>query len=67
MKFNDVSKTGLRSQIRQRVPEIYYFSRRNPHKFDTFNVSKTKKKNVNRLFIKNLIIIIYNVTEKIIK
>ncbi len=67
MKFNDVSKTGLRTQIRQRVPEIYHFSRRKPHKLDTFNVSKTKKKNENRLFIKNLIIIIYNVTEKIIK
>jgi hypothetical protein len=67
MKFNDVSKTGLRTQIRQRVPEIFHFSRRNPHKLDTFDVSKTKKKNANRLFIKNLIIIIYSVTEKIIK
>jgi hypothetical protein len=44
MKFNEVSKTGLRTQIRQRVPEIYQFSRRNPHKLDTFDVSKTKKK-----------------------
>jgi hypothetical protein len=67
MEFNDVSKTGLRTKIRQRVPEIYHFSRRNPHKLDTFDVSKTKEKNANRLFIKNLIIIIYNVTEKIIK
>ncbi len=67
MEFNDVSKTGLKTQIRKRVPEIYHFSRRNPHKLDTFDVSKTKKKNANGLFIKNLIIIIYNVTEKIIK
>jgi hypothetical protein len=67
MEFNDVSKTGLRTQIHQRVPEIYHFSRRNSHKLDTFNVFKTKKKNENRSFIKNLIIIIYNVTEKIIK
>ncbi len=67
MEFNDVSKTSLRTQIHQRVPEIYHFSCRNPHKLDTFNVSKTKDKNENRLFIKNLIIIIYNVTEKIIK
>jgi hypothetical protein len=67
MKFNKVSKTGLRTQIRQRMPEIYHFSRHNPHKLDTFDVSKTKKKNANRLFIKNLIIVIYNVTEKIIK
>jgi hypothetical protein len=44
MGFNDVSKTGLGTQIRQRVPEIYHFSRRTPHKLDTFNVSKTKKK-----------------------
>jgi hypothetical protein len=39
MDFIDVSKTGLRAQIRQRVPEIYHFSRRNPPKLDTFNVS----------------------------
>ncbi len=44
MKFNDVSKTGLRTQIREREPEIYHFSRLNPHKLDTFDVSKTKKK-----------------------
>ncbi len=42
IEFNDVSKTGLRTQIRQRVPEIYHFSRRNPHKVDTFDVSKIK-------------------------
>ncbi len=42
MKFNDVSKAGLRTQIHQRVPEIYHFSRRNPHKLDTFDVSKIK-------------------------
>jgi hypothetical protein len=44
MEFNNVSKTGLRSQIRQRVFKIYHFSHRNPHKFDILNVSKTKKK-----------------------
>jgi hypothetical protein len=42
MDFNGVFKTGLRTQIRQRVPEIYHFSRRNPPKLDTFNVSKMK-------------------------
>jgi hypothetical protein len=42
MEFNDVSKTGLRNQIRQRVPEMYHFSRCNPHKLDTFNASKIK-------------------------
>ncbi len=42
MEFNDVSKTGLRTQIRQRVLEIYHFSRRNPHKLEILNVSKIK-------------------------
>ncbi len=42
MEFNDVPKTDLRTQIRQRVPEIYHFSRCNPHKLDTFDVSKIK-------------------------
>ncbi len=35
MEFNDVYKTGLRTQIRQPVPEIYHFPRRNPP-FSTF-------------------------------
>ncbi len=39
MKFNNVSKTGLRTQVRQRMLEIYYFSHRNPHKLEIFNVS----------------------------
>jgi hypothetical protein len=30
MEFNSVSKTGLRTQIRQSVLEIYYFFHRNP-------------------------------------
>ncbi len=42
MEFNRLSKTGIRTLIRQRVPEIYHFSRRNPHKLDNFNVSKIK-------------------------
>ncbi len=32
MEFNNVSKIGLRTKIRQRVPEIYHFSHRKPHK-----------------------------------
>jgi hypothetical protein len=42
MEFNNVSKIGLRTQIRQRVPEIYYFCRRKPHKLEILNVSKIK-------------------------
>jgi hypothetical protein len=42
MEFNIVSKIGLRTQIRQRVPEIYYFSQRKPHKLKILNVSKIK-------------------------
>jgi hypothetical protein len=38
MEFNKVSKIDLR--IRQRVPEIYYFCRRKPHKFEILNVCK---------------------------
>ncbi len=34
MEFNNVSKTCFRSQLHQRVPEIYYFSHRNPHKLE---------------------------------
>jgi hypothetical protein len=44
MEFNKVSKIGLRTKIRQRVPEIYYFCRRNPRKLEILNVSKMKKK-----------------------
>jgi hypothetical protein len=44
MEFSDVSKTGFRIQIRQRVPEICHFSCRNPHKLNILNVAKTKKK-----------------------
>jgi hypothetical protein len=40
MEFNGVFKTDLRTQIRQRVPEIYHFCRRNPHKLNILNVSK---------------------------
>jgi hypothetical protein len=38
------SKTGLRTQIRKRVPEIYHFSHRNPHKLGILYISKMKKK-----------------------
>jgi hypothetical protein len=44
MEFNNVSKIGLRTQIRQRVPDIYHFSHRKPQKLEILNVSKTKKK-----------------------
>jgi hypothetical protein len=44
MEFNNVSKIDLRTQIRQRVPEIYHFSYRKPHKPEILNVSKTTKK-----------------------
>jgi hypothetical protein len=39
MEFNNVSKIGLRTQVRQRVPEIYHFSHRKPHKLKILNVS----------------------------
>jgi hypothetical protein len=39
MEFNNVSKTGLRTQNRQGVPEIYHFSHRKPHKLEILNVS----------------------------
>ncbi len=42
MEFNNVSKIGLRTQIRQRVPEIYHFSHRKPHKLKILNLSKIK-------------------------
>ncbi len=38
MEFNNVSKTGLRTQNRQRVPEIYHFFHRKPHKLEILNV-----------------------------
>jgi hypothetical protein len=44
MEFNNVSKIGLRTQIRQRVSEIYHFSHHKPQKLEILNVSKTKKK-----------------------
>ncbi len=44
MEFNRLSKTGIRTQIRQRVPEIYHFSHRKPHKLKILNISKTKQK-----------------------
>jgi hypothetical protein len=59
MEFNNVSKTGLRSQIRQRVREIYHFSHCNPHKFDILNVSKTKKKNTNFAYLLKISTIIH--------
>ncbi len=37
MEFDGVSKTGLKTQIRQRVPEIFYFGRHNPHKLNILN------------------------------
>ncbi len=42
MKFNNVSKIRLRTQIRQRVPEIYHFAHRKPHKLKILNDSKIK-------------------------
>jgi hypothetical protein len=44
IEFKNVFKTGLRTKIRQRVPEIYHFSDRKPHKLEIPNVSKMKKK-----------------------
>jgi hypothetical protein len=40
IEFNNVSKTGLRTKIRQRLLEIYYFSHPNPHKLEILGVSK---------------------------
>jgi hypothetical protein len=40
MEFKSVFKTGVRTKIRQRVPEIYYFCRRKPHKLEILNVCK---------------------------
>jgi hypothetical protein len=40
MEFNKVSKIDLRTQIRQRVPEIFHFSHRKPHKLEILNVCK---------------------------
>ncbi len=42
MEFDNVSKIGLWTQIRQRVLEIYHFSHRKPHKLKILNVSKIK-------------------------
>ncbi len=41
MEFNNVSKTGLRTKIRQHDLEIYVFSHRNPQKLNILNVSRT--------------------------
>jgi hypothetical protein len=32
MEFNNDPKTGLKTEISQRVPEIYHYPHRNPHK-----------------------------------
>ncbi len=51
MEFNNVSKTGLRTQIRQRVPEIYQFSHRNTHQLKIINVFQNLKQKI-KVFVK---------------
>jgi hypothetical protein len=55
MKFSNVSKTGFRIKIRQRVPKIHDFSHRNTYKLEILKVSKMKHIYEFRLFIKNLL------------
>jgi hypothetical protein len=44
MEFNNVPKAGFRTQIRQRVPEIYHFFHRNPHYLEILNALNMMKK-----------------------
>jgi hypothetical protein len=56
MEFNNASKIGFRTQIRQCVPEIYQFSHRKPHKLKILNVKEIFlfKERPITLFIKNV-------------